>query len=93
MRREVTQRERRKRARTINEPNKIPMTTHKRRPKIDVGFDSSVLTNAPSYTDIIGVEKKKRVVVKFTGNGYGIEFLGLVAFGFAGKKRDSRRLG
>lgn len=72
LRREVTQRERRKRARTINEPNKIPMTTHKRRPKIDVGFDSSVLTNAPSYTDIIVLENKKR------RNGLLLDLLGMV---------------
>lgn len=35
------------------DPTKIPMTTHKRRPKIEVGFDSSEFTNAASYIDII----------------------------------------
>ena len=46
------QRERMKRAKTMSEPTKIPMTTHSLRPKIEVGFDSSVFTNAASYTDI-----------------------------------------
>ena len=46
------QRERMKRAKTMSEPTKIPMTTHSLRPKIEVGFDSSVSTNAASYTDI-----------------------------------------
>ena len=35
------------------EPTKIPMTTHNRRPKIEVGFDSSEFTNVASYTDIV----------------------------------------
>lgn len=39
--------------RTIIAPTKIPITTHKRRPKIEVGFESSLFTNAPSYTDIL----------------------------------------
>lgn len=46
------QRESMKRAKTMSEPTKIPMTTHSLRPKIEVGFDSSVSTNAASYTDI-----------------------------------------
>lgn len=46
------QRESMKRAKTISEPTKIPMTTHSLRPKIEVGFDSSVSTNAASYIDI-----------------------------------------
>jgi len=52
-RREVKQRERRKSAMTIRDPSKIPITTHSRRPKIDVGFESSVLRKAASYTDIV----------------------------------------
>lgn len=46
------QRESMKRAKTMSEPTKIPMTTHSLRPKIEVGFDSSVSTNAASYIDI-----------------------------------------
>ena len=38
---------------TIRDPSKIPMTTHSRRPKIDVGLESSVLTIAASNTDIV----------------------------------------
>lgn len=33
-------------------PIKIPMTTHKRRPKIDVCLESCVLMKAPSKIDI-----------------------------------------
>lgn len=42
------------------EPTKIPMTTHKRRPKIEVGFESSEFKNAASYTDIVGIEERER---------------------------------
>jgi hypothetical protein len=41
LRLEVSQREIRKRRRTIAAPTQIPSTTHKRKPKIDVFFDSS----------------------------------------------------
>lgn len=34
-------------------PIKIPMTTHKRRPKIDVCLESCVLMKAPSKIDIV----------------------------------------
>lgn len=45
-------RERRKRVKTIREPTRIPMTTQRRRPKIDVFLDSCVSMNAASYTDM-----------------------------------------
>ena len=38
---------------TIRDPSKIPITTHSRRPKMDVGFESSVLRKAASYMDIL----------------------------------------
>ena len=39
----MRQRERKKRAMTMRDPSKIPMTTQSLRPKIDVGLDSSAL--------------------------------------------------
>lgn len=39
---------------TIATPIKIPMTTHTRRPKIDVCLESCVLRNVPSKIDIAG---------------------------------------
>lgn len=42
------------------DPTKIPMTTHNRRPKIEVGFDSSEFTNVASYTDIVSTDKRER---------------------------------
>ena len=35
------------------EPTKIPMITHNRSPKIEVGFDSSVLITPPLYADMV----------------------------------------
>lgn len=46
-------RERRKRVKTMREPTRIPMTTQRRRPKIDVFLDSCVSMNAASYTDMM----------------------------------------
>lgn len=53
LRREVMQRERRKRIRTMIAPTKMPMTTQRRRPKIEVGLESCLLTKVASYTDIL----------------------------------------
>ena len=44
-----------KRAKTMSAPSNIPITTHSLRPKIEVGFDNSVSTNAASYTDISSI--------------------------------------
>jgi len=52
-RREVRQRERRKRVKTMIEPIRIPMRTQRRRPKIDVFFESCVLMKAALYTVIM----------------------------------------
>lgn len=46
-------RERRKRVKTMREPTRIPMTTLRRRPKIDVFLESCVSMNAASYTDMM----------------------------------------
>lgn len=46
-------RERRKRVKTMREPTRIPMTTQRRRPKIDVFLESCVSMNAASYTDMM----------------------------------------
>lgn len=64
----------------MRDPSKIPITTHRRRPKIEVGFDSSVFTNAASYNDIISnllylpsvsqgkkTENNKLMTTKFSG--------------------------
>ncbi|KAK8654511.1 hypothetical protein V6N13_128475 [Hibiscus sabdariffa] len=53
LQRVVRQSERRNRVKTTNEPRRIPITTRSLNPKNHVGFDSSVLTNAASYTDIL----------------------------------------
>ena len=50
---EVRHRERRKRVKTMREPTRIPMTTQRRRPKIDVFLESCVSMNAASYTDMM----------------------------------------
>jgi len=49
----VRHRERRKRVKTMREPTRIPMTTQRRRPKIDVFLESCVSMNAASYTDMM----------------------------------------
>lgn len=36
------------------------MTTQRRRPKMEVRFESSVSTNAASYTDMVGWFQKQR---------------------------------
>jgi len=38
---------------TIRDPSKIPMTTQSFRPKIDVGFDSSLLIESGLNIDIV----------------------------------------
>lgn len=50
---ETTQREIKNRMKTIVTPIKIPMTTHKRRKKIDVCLESCVFKNVPSKIDIV----------------------------------------
>lgn len=55
--RDVMQREMRNRMRTMNAPTQIPMTTHKRRPKIEVGLERSLFKNSVLATDMFKRER------------------------------------
>jgi hypothetical protein len=52
-RREVKKRERRKRTRTIAAPTRIPITTQRRRPKMEVFVESQLLRNPSDQIDIL----------------------------------------
>lgn len=45
---------------TIRTPIKIPITTHNRRPKIDVCFESCVFMKAPSKIDIVAERREEK---------------------------------
>ena len=54
-------------------PTRIPMTTQRRRPKIEVRFESCVSMNAPSKIDIVEEREREREIgselTKVLGNG------------------------
>lgn len=68
-------RERRNRVKTMREPTRIPMTTQRRRPKIDVFLESCVSMNAASYTDMMISYDVFFVVVNvcFSMIGFGVK--------------------
>lgn len=60
----------------MNAPTQMPITTHRRRPNIDVGFDSSLLRNDVSKNDMLRLKTEKLNLKGFKEKNESWVFMG-----------------